>query len=41
MTEFSYSQALDNYKENYDEFTKENEALYFEQEEHLVLLLKK
>ena len=32
MTEFSYSQALEYYKENYDEFTKDNEALYFEQD---------
>ena len=32
MTEFSYSQALEYYKENYDEFAKENEALYFEQD---------
>ena len=33
MTEFSYSQVLEYYKENYNEFTKENEALYFEQDE--------
>ena len=32
MTEFSYSQALEYYKENYDEYTKDNEALYFEQD---------
>jgi hypothetical protein len=32
MTEFSYSQALEYYKENYDEFSKDNEALYFEQD---------
>ena len=30
MTEFSYSQALEYYKENYDEYTKDNEVLYFE-----------
>ena len=32
MTEFSYSQALEYYKEKYNEFQKENEALYFEQD---------
>ena len=30
MTEFSYAQALEYYKEKYDEFKKENDALYFE-----------
>ena len=32
MAEFSYFQALEYYKENYNEFTKDNESLYFEQD---------
>ena len=32
MMEFSYSQALEYYKENYNEFKKDNEALNFEQD---------
>ena len=32
MTEFSYAQALEYYKEKYDEFKKENDVLYFEQD---------
>ena len=31
MNEFSYSQALKYYKENYDEFLKKNKKIYFEQ----------
>ena len=32
MTEFSYAQALEYYKESYNGFKQENEALYFEQD---------
>ena len=32
MTDFSYAQALEYYKENYEEFKKNNENLYFEQD---------
>ena len=32
MTEFSYAQALEYYKENYNGFKQENESLYFEQD---------
>ena len=33
MIEFSYAQALEHYKESYNGFKQENEALYFEQDE--------
>ena len=33
MNEFSYSQALHYYKENYDSFLKKNPNIYFEQDE--------
>ena len=32
MRDFSYAQALEFYKENYEEFKKKNENLYFEQD---------
>jgi len=32
MRDFSYAQALEFYKENYEEFKKNNENLYFEQD---------
>jgi len=32
MTEFSYAQSLEYYKENYNGFKHENESLYFEQD---------
>ena len=32
MTEFSYSQALEYYKESYNGFKQDNEVLYFEQD---------
>ena len=32
MNEFSYSQALEYYKEKYDDFLKKNEKIYFEQD---------
>ena len=32
MTEFSYAQAQEYYKENYNGFKQENESLYFEQD---------
>ena len=32
MTDFSYAQALEFYKDNYEDFKKQNENLYFEQD---------
>ena len=32
MTEFSYAQVLEYYKEKYDEFKKENDISYFERD---------
>ena len=32
MTDFAYAQTLEFYKENYEEFKRQNENLYFEQD---------
>ena len=32
MTDFSYAQALEFYKEKYEDFKKHNKNLYFEQD---------
>ena len=32
MTDFSYAQALEFYKENYEDFKRQNENLFFEQD---------